>query len=332
MDGTNNATVTSYTDHILYNIARWIWLIVGPVVIGMGLVGNIFILLVLRRKSFRSSSASILFRALAIVDLLMLLLSCVPRLVAFALKVNLHELYDITCRVEYITTFFLTDLTSWMLVLVTIERCLAVTRPIAAKRFLTARVTLPTIIVLVVTFLILNVPISGILYLNEEGLCEPIDEYRFVWERLISAINFSIASFIPFVLIASINFVGWITLLTHKKQCKDFISTAGLGPSRHPVDPWKINSITRMLIATDIVFLATTLPIVLFQMIHPYSHYHPDGDLRATLTFYRSTCELILYSNSTLNFYLYCWTGKKFRDELLALMGCARRFNARTQG
>ena len=71
--------------------------------------------------------------------------------------------------------------------------------------------------------------------------------------------------------------------------------------------------IINMLLTVSFTWFFLTLPVSLLGFV-PFLH--------DTLVA-RSVCFLLMYTNHSINFYLYCLTGKKFRQELKEVFKCS---------
>lgn len=86
-----------------------------------------------------------------------------------------------------------------------------------------------------------------------------------------------------------------------------------------------------ILATITVAFLVTTLPMTVVVIVKAFfeslsapgqSPAATDNDGRSTARFIlaRTVCELLMYTNHSINFFLYCAAGMKFRREL-AMIG-----------
>ena len=79
-----------------------------------------------------------------------------------------------------------------------------------------------------------------------------------------------------------------------------------------------------MLLATSFTYLILTLPFGIYLMTMPHMRYYyssRDEYVGANRLWHAiSTC--MIDCNHSINFFLYCISGKKFRDELKSMMIC----------
>ncbi len=81
--------------------------------------------------------------------------------------------------------------------------------------------------------------------------------------------------------------------------------------------------LTVMLLAVSVAFLLLTLPLFVRNCI-----YTLDNPMRSSHTYalyfflYHFSNKFYMTNNAAINFYLYCITGSKFRQDLVELFGC----------
>jgi hypothetical protein len=94
--------------------------------------------------------------------------------------------------------------------------------------------------------------------------------------------------------------------------------------SRNTNNSGKVQSVTVMLLTVNILFLVLTAPIViqLTGMKYWYSTEDPRDNVWLMLMY--PIANLMMYTNSVINFFLYCMTGPRFRRELCAMFKCWR--------
>jgi hypothetical protein len=99
-------------------------LIALGLVIGLGVLGNLLNMLIFSRKSMRQSSTFRYLFYLSLVDLLSVI-TCPWSLVGHVVIIRLHS--SLICKFHTFLTYFLTHFSSFILVLVSIDRALLIT-------------------------------------------------------------------------------------------------------------------------------------------------------------------------------------------------------------
>ena len=120
----------------------------------IGLVGNAFSAIVMRRKRFKSMSISVFFFVLAIVDSVVLIVNQISRrMIGELTGVQITQLSPYICKMSAFVMDSMPALSSWLLVAVTVERTLAVALPYRAKHWFSIRRAWVTVAVLVILVL-----------------------------------------------------------------------------------------------------------------------------------------------------------------------------------
>lgn len=79
-----------------------------------------------------------------------------------------------------------------------------------------------------------------------------------------------------------------------------------------------------MLICISLSFLFMTMPVnvrLIFQNLYN-SYYQLNNKNTTKKSLTHSITEILMYLNHSTNFFLYCATGKKFREELKRMLSC----------
>ena len=100
------------------------------------------------------------------------------------------------------------------------------------------------------------------------------------------------------------------------------------GSSEHSLAREKAaRSVTLTVIVVSLTFLILTLPVSAFYVLSYVAKEYNEvkGHEYAKLYFFYTLCYLLAMSNSAVNFYLYCLTGRRFREEFLQIMLCWKR-------
>ena len=84
--------------------------------------------------------------------------------------------------------------------------------------------------------------------------------------------------------------------------------------------------LTVMLLTISFAFLLTTLPLLIANISAEFLHnIKRDMEQLSKFTLVRSITEMLMYINHSMNFFLYCATGQKFRHQLIWLVCYSKR-------
>jgi len=308
---------------------RMFFTVLTPLVICIGLAGNILSLVVYLSRNMRKISASVYLAALSASDTIVLFVYVFPEW----LKHGTSHFFDPTyvvflqkegvCQtivyVQYVSRF----LSSWFVVFFTIERCIGVCFPLRRKEICNSKTAHKIVIVttLLSLFLCLFKPfLSEVTYntVNKTPLCTSTKSMQHV-SFVLDSIFGIIISFIPFILITCLN------LLIIRKL---FISRVQTRKIRVVTQESKIRlEFTFILLGISICFVALNLPyyVAWFKRYWTtsikidtttYSALKEQHNRIQSLDNILHITRAIFYVNYSINFFLYAVTGAYFRKEL----------------
>mgnify|MGYP001028632582 FL=1 len=220
----SNKTIESEYD-IFEILAKYIHLYIYPIFILMGIFGNLLSCLIMfinvRRNGYPTS---LYLTFLALVDCLFLIVSALPDWIAqIDSDLDFKHYSDVTCRLVYWFGHFITHLSAGLVVGVTVERFFAVQYPLVAHKLNTIRHTCIALTILFLFFLLLDSPVLILVrHLHEHiytihtcynnntirynrdviRLCVLANEH---YDRIWVYIDFAAYTFIPFLLIITLN-------------------------------------------------------------------------------------------------------------------------------
>ncbi|XP_074653587.1 cysteinyl leukotriene receptor 1-like [Tubulanus polymorphus] len=221
------------------------------------------------------------------------------------MRVDIRSFGDLFCPIHTSLTYASRMISAWMLVLVSIERCIAVVMPLKAKLICKTKVMILTAVIAS------SVIIGGHGHFlvgieNINGTRCSLDEssaYHKFFYTIWIYIDLSLSVVLPFTICCSCNCL--IVRAIRKSQLRrKMMVKKGNGQAGKE----KIDSLTAMLLITNVTFVVTTLP---------YTAYNNNVKRRQDFNeLYDSTMILVSYVNYAINFWLYCFSGPRFRKQL----------------
>ena len=293
----------------------------APVLFAIGVPGNIFTIIIMRKKSNRRLSCSIYLIALAVSDcgvvvqnLYGWVISEIVRFQAFA-KMQLQWDCILNTYVLYSTAMNGT----FIIIAMTFDRWIAVCHPLKASAICTrhrAAVTTFTLAVFSLVFNLSHIFTTKKIY----GVCT-----GYAIGGLFSVIHswFSIAIYavIPFILLMIMN----VMIIKSIRTSSVFQGTSSFkGKPVGSVNSSKHHDrqLTVMLVTVSFVFLLLTLPQygrLVAGKIWNYRASQRDYDIYLVVFILTNR---LLVLNSAINFFLYCLGGSRFRKDFVSLLIC----------
>ena len=324
-----NSTEDYYTTFLEYQASEVIWKVVPPVLILFGSIGNILSIVVLTRKSIRNSATALYLTFLAFSDILVLYTGLLRQWIFYVFEYDIRHLSEAVCKIHLWLVYTSLDFSAWILMALTMERVMATWWPFRARR-LCSRLN-AAVIIMAILFLLLAINshfMYGMIHetnVNENGTVSTvekclavnegyIDFFRKVW----SWIDFGMFCLFPLSVIV----VGNICILANVMRSQRRLSAVSLQQeetrSRRRSSSGRggtLSSLTAMLLVLNTVFLITTLPISVYNIGYNHWVYTSNHQTIASLELWWAIVNMLMYTNNSVNFLLYCLSGSRFRKE-----------------
>ncbi|XP_074654488.1 sex peptide receptor-related protein 2-like [Tubulanus polymorphus] len=306
-------------------IASCLYTYVSPVLLVAGIIGNALTVFVLAKNKIGNSSTSLLLIALAVADTLALVTGLVRYWIRVLAGVDVRARSHAACAVHKFCVYFFLDVAAWILVLVTFERLVSVIYPIKSKLLCTAERMAFALVIVVIALFVANCHIlfaHGIIARNGVDVCAAVEfasgrDYVYFWRNIWTWIDMALLSGLPFLIMLPCN----VTILLKVKYSRN-ARIRIWKKNTLPQAGGRVTSMTIMLLVVNLVFLLCTMPLALF-MIAAEPVYSPHERAVRKLVF--AVLVLLTYANNAANFWLYCFSGPKFRQFCLNMLKRDRR-------
>ena len=288
-----------------------------PLVWIFGTINNAIAFAVFSRKSMRGSLNSFLFRCLALLEFLLVQEHIES---VFALGgIDLTALHVWSCRIIYWIVLAAQLVAVWVLVAIGVERVVAVVFPHLAKSWCTVKKGKVYVAILSIGSLALNIPY--LIYITTTHLYVPAygrvvtncnmptsgDPFLMQLLAIIPLIHAILYSSLPFIVLLLLNLIIIIGLCRVQQQRATMHAEGTTTKST-------LTGMTSMLISVSVVFLILTTPYSVFIIFAI-----AQGRLIVNLLYISYILQAL---NHSINLWLYCLTGTKFRKEFIAMIQC----------
>lgn len=306
---------------------------VPPVLLSLGTFGNLLSFIIMARSMLRVSTYSYL-AVLAVMDILVLYVGLLRMWIGhFSIDVQLTS--NLLCKLINFLGYVSSDTSVWLIIAVTIERFIAVKCPLRAPRMCNAFRARFVIIGVIILICSINAHIMWTVELHYSTIngsslvkCEASEKHKVLVKDIWPWVDAAIYSFVPFVIITILNSLIVRQVLQARKrrsqmQHVELTAMYCSFASKHQRKKSNENNkkLTFMLLAVSFTFLLTTLPMNVQLIVSAFYGSladNPKGYAQMTLA--RTVVELLMYVNHSINFFLYCATGKKFRRQVRDLI------------
>ena len=303
--------------------ARTMLFRIGPMILlPVGTVSNALAIAVLQRLGTETSTMPLFFTALAVSDICLLYVGLLPVWLEFQLGYSLTASHTVVCKLDFWAFYSLGWLSAWLLVAMTIQRAASVVWPHKVSSTCTrrqARVSIATIVIF--CFLLNSSLLYGLDIHPEFGICYFTDYFvsklleALLWQDLL------MSSLLPFSFLLLSNSVLTWKVLQSVRAARARLHSG----QTEQVDARqrKFMSMSVTLIAVSAAFIILTSPIGILSLASIINISNTDAINNDFVLFLGGVGNLLWYTNSTINFFLYILTGSRFRQELKVLLGIA---------
>ncbi|XP_053400852.1 nociceptin receptor-like [Mercenaria mercenaria] len=308
-----------------------------PILLSLGLIGNILSVVVLSQAHNRKTSTGVSLIFLAVTDSLILINSVFVRWLDHLFNVDFRNYSTGSCKFSVFFTYLSLQLSGWILVFVTTERVFSVLYPLRVRDIFTRRRVLIILFLLVLFLSGLNAHlIYGYqLKFNEyfESLrCEVIPEHEEFMFKFWTWIDFAFAFAIPFCVLLT----GNVAIIIKLKSSRNFRERSTIplengsqlrGGSTFRRERSTTFEFTITAIILNVTFAILVSPFSIFAIGQPY--WFPNDTMtperHAKLVLIGTILLMILYTNNAINFVLYVLCGSKFRRDFINLFCCSNK-------
>lgn len=320
-----------------FNAADKLWTIVPPIVVVLGVFGNMLTVVILLRHIRKLSSTAIYLLTLAFSDTLFLLNAPLRRWIVNVWDEDVRHMSELVCKFSVYLTYSSSQLSSWILVAVTIERLISVVWPHRVRLGCTTRLSVTVIFVIVLIIFGSNAHIfygfgrSDLPVFRNEGYCQPLyEDYFTFFNKTYPWIDFAVVFAIPFgiLLISNLGIVYRLHKSRRERRKMSIIVKSRSDKSTAN----DIRRVTIILIILSVVFFICLAPVSIYFIYRPYMIEHRERlicvdiyeyiRLKELDVFLNALTNLLGYINAAFNFILYFISGSKYRAEIKALLFC----------
>lgn len=328
---STNMSASRLTSYLYQRIVIDVYLV--SILICFGFLGNALTIAVLCRERDKNSATNWLLQTLAVVDTLYLI-ACI--FIQPLKTINEVEWWPRLSTVfPYIDSYvrpwasIAQTITVWTVVVLTVDRYVAVCRPYSAhlRTIRRAQIVMAGVLIGAVVY---NIPMfleREVVYQLTSGTNDTYQprssKTTFTHSPLYSVFYQTVCHFIlrsigPLLLLIVLNASLIQALRTIDHRRKDLVSKS----TQHR------ENITLMLVVVVTVFIVCQLPDVVLRLIATQTHPLPGSPAAYRFRCVNAVTNLMLTLNSSVNFLIYCLVGRKFRRILVLMFagfcGCRR--------
>jgi hypothetical protein len=314
-----------YTDDVdpLLDIKVYFQMIMYPIMLFFGIVGNTLCFLVMNLPTNRSSVMCLYLKVLAIMDTLSLLFWQLPQLV-FNIRPNLLKMRaigNLNCEFLYLFGCIVFNVSLWQVLIVAIDRYIVVKFPLKASVWCTmkkAKILMTT-----------NVAFHILIYFPNAVRFSELDETGLHTKCVLPEylewyfLGFNIINTIADVILplGSLFILNIAIILCLRKQSSEILGASSESKVRNKQE----TSMTIMLIVIVTSLLILILPYTVEFIVWQCCLDDILVSRPAARVLSYELCFTVSCANSAVNFYLYLASSSKFKEDVRSLLCCRLR-------
>ncbi len=309
---TSNVNLTKGSDETtntlsLATLPGQIFFILFPCMVITGVVCNTLIFVIMRRRRMSHLSTCYYMGILAIADTSVLLLGLtVMWLYLVNRKWSLLFQSTYTCKFLSLLFYTVMDVSVWLVCMMSVDRCIAVARPLHACSICTVRRARICVSILLICIILINIHFLFTHHLSIENDCTYHERYEFFGSHIWPWIDAAVYSVMPFILLLTMNLIIVHSLFQARRSTKNLqIYQSQITRHKNKLSTSMSRKLTTMLLAVTVFFLLSSSPMVCLQI---YINIHKNNQMFAQL-YLKPLCETLQYSNHCvsliINHYFY---------------------------
>ncbi|KAL8611199.1 hypothetical protein ACOMHN_013630 [Nucella lapillus] len=300
-------------------VAILLWKVWPPCLLVLGTFGNVATIFVMRRIKNNHSSQHIILMALAVSDLCLLYVSVLRQWLYFLFHVDVYDLHTAVCKLSWWLIYVTSTSSSWLLTSVTIQRTMAVTLPHKMKVFCSTRRTWTVIAFIVSLACLLHSHFVLGMEMSEDKCTFGSEQYEDFIKQIWAWVDLTVFTLLPSVCLLVCDTILSLTLFKATSTISATIHTITNANTEHINNTRRktASRTTIMILALSCTFLVLTMPVCVYLIWDYYGYASATQNTRLwTRQGLASAVTMLLwYTNSAVNFLLYCFTGTRFRGE-----------------
>ena len=285
---------------------------------------------VFRRPALNKSTTSFLLTILAFTDTLTVYFILFARWLRLLTGFLLETSSLLSCRVFNYFNFVFFAMSNWTLVLITMERVIAVTKPHKVQSLCTKRNAGLAIISVLIINCIVCIPLFAgfepqyfFIFDKDDTTFIPYVHCNYCCIMKKAALKLFVFAMINFIPFFSILF-GNITILFSLARNRNIRHAMTSASDTKNIKSDKKQSLTTTLLLVSFTYLVLTLPYLLHSLISSslVNMFDSLSEYLCNMMLQYVSTISVLCINYSVNFILYCIGGKRFRNEFLIMIGC----------
>lgn len=321
----NNCTFVSEEPEEIqteFHIDNQIWIYTAPIIFFIGVIGNILAIIVLMKESsFRNTPTGVYLTVILWSDLVKLWVGLLPEWLEQMDIVVTKYTHEWICKSEKFLSYTSSNIAIWTLCAFSVDRCLAVLRPMQKIRTASTGVrTLPALLTcLIISVIAIAFGLTvfwawGVIYDDNGHVisnCKRQANFYFYERKVRPWLVLTFVDVIPLLVITVSNVMLLRCMIVAKKRHDSMRCGSTSGGYNKAVT----HSVYISIISA-VVFVVCVTPTMILYIGQPYWNKSDDN---VCYKISKAVCNQMIYITHSCNIFVYCVTGKMFYEKLLQM-------------
>ena len=299
-----------------------IWVILTAIVCIIGIFSNFLVIFVIMCSTLKKSTFMNLLMSLAVFDIMYLSVLIISTIDIW--DIIFSDTFLLYCHLKYFILWLTGIVSSWIAVLISLERYIAIYYPFKVHVYCTKKNTFITTLSLTI---LISIGLIPIFYANSVKIVDQRQICVFIVEDsttvIFQCISNILACPVPFLFITFLN----VRIITRLKAQTLFRLKSQREGSRQ-ASSVNNKSLVAMMISVSFIFAVTSFPTTIVLIVQYSCTFIQGSSCLSNWIF-----ELLLMLNNmnhSVNFFLYCLSGSVFRLALIKMFKCKKKTSSRS--
>ena len=310
---TKDAFMEQVESYIIFQMANFINIYWFPVLVPIGLVGNTLSFFVMIKSNNRKMSTCIYMAAISVNDNIMMC-GCFHDYLVSATQI--HKWKPIECKLNVFVTLFALQNCTFLILAMTLDKYVAIKWPHRAATYSTpGRAKMISVGLYIFVFIYTIPPFFLSSVLGDQCVAYSVSS---VLSKVYSWFSFVLNAVIPFTMLIHMNYVIVKTVRKSRKMFRSNDTNTG-SQIRQKTMKNAENQVTIMLLLVTTLFFVLLFPTYFRFIYLVFAERESTTGYAKSMLIFQISFKLYA-TNSGINFFLYCISGQKFRNDLKEIL------------
>ena len=300
------------------NLIKYWGVPVGAIV---GILLNCVTFALMRRSKIKNTVMGIYFTALATVDIFFLINMFLMHSDKAITGFDFNTAHRVSCKIIKFIMPAGYAISSWIMAVVALERCMVVLLPLKAMILSNERKAKITIVAVVIVVALISchpLIIMDVLVNGKNKQCTWMPQYDWFQRNVANTMIAVSVSYVPFIILLACNILFVAKMVVVKAKRKS-LTSSGMS--------YNLSQFTFTAVIVCMGFCFCTVPGMIILVMSTQQSWYSDITLAKKVA--RNIIPLMAVIRASINFFVYICTSKTFREEigLMCYGTCKERKN-----